>query len=664
MSEVEGAEGRPSGSSNQERSEEVEGLPGGRSERGEGARKEARDRLGRRRYTAAERSEVLEALEASGQSVADFSAERGLRESTLYTWLQHSQRNGAARRVPRRHASYTAEQRRAALDAYARSGRTREEFAKLWGISPQTLGSWLKRQAEGGDQALETRWRGGPGRPRTIPAEVREEIARTKRTFPTFGLRKVQDWLGRFRGIRVSAGTVRNALAERGLTSVPAQKSRTRRKLKVVRHFERARAMQLWQTDITSYVLTRHSTRVYLVVFLDDRSRYVVSWSLCTHAKKEMVQECLLDGIARFGKPEEVLSDRGPQYCSWRGTSAFKKLLVREGIRHVVASAHHPQTLGKCERLWKTIGVELWERARPQDLAEARERLRHYFAHYNHFRPHQGIDGLVPADRFFGAEDALRRTLEEQMVSNELKLALDLPPRQPVYLFGQIGDRQVSLVGEHGRVVVHTEEGALHALSVNDKAGTEGEGDGRDERRGSEVRNQTETDPDGPQENALCGPDASCAVGEGAVAGGKQGGAGASAPALDGDPGVLAGQDAEVGNRAASGGAAAAHLAAVADGALGHACGSPAAAQDTCARPSEHAGGEPRGRPAAAQATHPRAGAQTGQDGGPGAGPEGPAVGSQGDAADGAEPGGGAWQPSTSAEASARAPWGAGIHWR
>jgi transposase InsO family protein/lambda repressor-like predicted transcriptional regulator len=580
---------------------------------------------------------VLDALETSGKSVAEFSAERGLRESTLYTWLQQSQRDGVARQVHRRQPSFTAEERRGALEAYARSGRTLKEFAKLWGVSPQTLNNWLKRQAEGGDKALDSRRKGGPGRPRLIPEAVRAEIAQTKQRYPAFGLRKVRDWLLRFRGVRVSAGTVRSALKEQGIPSAPAVRPR-RRPRKAVRRFERARPMQLWQTDITSYVLTRHSTRVYLVVFLDDYSRYVVSWSLCTHAKREMVIECLMDGIARYGKPEEVLTDRGPQFHSWRGKSSFDKRLLREGIQHVLARAQHPQTVGKCERLWKTIGEELWERARPQDLTEARERLRHYFAHYNHFRPHQGIDGLVPADRFFGAENALRKTLEAQMAANELQLALDLPPRQPVYLFGQIGDRQVALVGEHGRVVVHTEEGALHALSANTDERTEDGDDGRDEHGRDEVRAQAETDAHGAQAHALCAPDASRAVGQGAVAGGEPGGADASAQALDGDPGVLAGQDAQGGDRTAPGGTAAARVAALADGALGHAGGALAAAQDAAAGPAEPAAGESGGRPARAEATHPRAGAQAGADGGPSASPAGPAVGLEAGRAEGGVP--------------------------
>ena len=639
----------------------TESLPGGWSERREAARQEGRDRLGRRRTTAAERAELLEALERSGQSVADFAAAQGLRESTIYGWQQRRRAVGKQIR-PARRGHYSAEERLAAVEAYRRSGRTQADFARLWGVSVMTLSKWLQRHAEGGGQALVTQRRGGPGRPRTIAPEVREEIARTKARFPDFGLRRVRDWLLRFRGISVSAGTVKSALQERGIASAP----RAKKRLRVVhppRRFERARPMQLWQTDITSFKLTRHSVRVYLVVFLDDHSRYVVSWSLCTHQKNEMVAECLLDGIARFGKPEEVLSDQGPQYHSWRGKSAFDKLLDREGIRHVVARTHHPQTVGKCERLWKTVGTELWERAKPQDLSEARARLAHYFAHYNHFRPHQGIEGLVPADRFFEAERAARETIEKELAANELALALSREPRRPVYLFGRIGEQQVSLVGEHGRVVVHTDEGALRELEVESQTTSnetqEDTRDGRDEHDPERADDDAPAHAHGPQAHAL--PDAAPAGGVGAraVARGELGGAAPGARALDGDPRVLAGQELEGGDRAPARGAGGAGLAALAARALGDARGAPAAAEVARAGASLDRAERPGERSAHPEAAHPGAAAQAGADGGPGACPEGPALGSEGSADDGA--GAARWEDQAQSARVERAPWGAGI---
>ena len=224
--------------------------------------------------------------------------------------------------------------------------------------------------------------------------------------------------------------------------------------------------MNSGKRDITSFVLTRHSQRVYLTVFLDDYSRYIVSWGLYLHQKQDIVIETLLSGIERFGKPKEVLSDQGRQYFAWRGKSDFQKLLIREGIQHVVARTHHPQTVGKTERFWATVGEEFWERTQPQDLTEAKERFRHFVAHYNHFRPHQGIDGMVPADRFFGVEDQMREAMEKTMDRNELHLALGEEPRKPVYLVGQIGDQQVSMHGEKGRLIFQTQDGNLQEMGL------------------------------------------------------------------------------------------------------------------------------------------------------------------------------------------------------
>ena len=367
---------------------------------------------------------------------------------------------------------YTPEERRAALEAYEKSGLSVDAFARTFGVSPVTFQAWRRAYREHGPKGLEHPFgRGQRGR-KALPPAVREEIVSVKRRFPDFGFRKVRDFLARFQGLKVSSGGVRSTLAAAQIPPTEKPKRRGRRQ-PVVRRFERSRPRELWQSDITSYVLARESRRVYLTVFLDDFSRYVVSFGLELHQRQELVTEALLEGIARFGKPKEVLTDQGRQYFAWRGKSDFQKLLAREGIAHVVARAHHPQTVGKCERLWETIGQEFWDRVHPADLAEARERLSHFFAHYNHFRPHQGIDGLVPADRFFMAEESARKTIEAAMAENELRLALGERPRKPVFLFGQIGDRQVSLSGERGRLVVRTPDGAVETLQL-DELGTRG----------------------------------------------------------------------------------------------------------------------------------------------------------------------------------------------
>jgi transposase InsO family protein len=365
---------------------------------------------------------------------------------------------------------YTPEERREALEALQRSGLTRREFARHYGVSEHTLYVWGKAYAQGGPKGLE-RLSPGPAKPRgkaPLAGPVKAEIAAVKRGHPTFGLRKVRDFLLRFRALRVSTGSVRKVLAEEGLPSATPVRRRRRHKQGPPQRFERSRPGELWQGDIT-YVDVSFSRRpLYLSAFLDDHSRYVVAHVLSVHQRAEVVLEPLLEGMARYGRPKEVLTDQGRQYFAWRGKSEFQKRLRAEGIGHVVARAQHPQTLGKIERLWKTIQEELWSRVRPRDLQEARMRLEAFLAHYNFERPHQGLEGQVPADRFFGAQSEVRRAIEAGVEKNALRLAVGETPRRPVFLVGQIDGRTVSVHGEAGRVVVQLPDGERREIESKD----------------------------------------------------------------------------------------------------------------------------------------------------------------------------------------------------
>ena len=453
-----------------------------------------------RRYTPAERLALLQQLDASGLTVAEFARTVEVSSSTLYGWTRGRTNARQVKRTNKRGRHYTPEERRATVEAFERSGLSQVAFAKVWGVSPHTLRNWLYRKIEGGPKALENALpRPGDKRlVRKVPAPTIEAIEDTKRRFPSFGLRKVRDWVARFGGAeRVSLGTVKRTLVEAGLDAPAAPPPRPKRKKKQPpRRFERAKPGQLWQSDITSFHLPRDSRRVYLVVFLDDRSRFIVSWNLACHHKAVFVTDALTDGLGRFGRPDEVLTDQGRQYFAWRGKSAFTKLLEREGIKHVVSRAHHPQTLGKCERLWQTVKDEFWDRAKPTDLGDARARFADWVSHYNFFRPHQGLDGLVPADRFFEAEESVREALVAKLPRDPLARALDAQKRQRVYLSGRVGDRQVALSGERGRVVVHLPEGEQELCL--DELGAGVAADGRPVAPGEEVR-ETEGPDRAPQ---------------------------------------------------------------------------------------------------------------------------------------------------------------------
>jgi transposase InsO family protein len=129
-----------------------------------------------------------------------------------------------------------------------------------------------------------------------------------------------------------------------------------------------------------------------------------------------------------------MLSDQGRQYASWRGTTRFEAELRKDRVHHIKSRPHHPMTLGKIERFWKTIWEEFLVRAQFDSFESAGERIRLWVKHYNHRRPHQSLEGLCPADRFFAIAQELRQVIERGLQENLLELALRGQPRSPFYI--------------------------------------------------------------------------------------------------------------------------------------------------------------------------------------------------------------------------------------
>ena len=174
----------------------------------------------------------------------------------------------------------------------------------------------------------------------------------------------------------------------------------------------------------------------------------------------DQVIEVYRRAVGEYGVPNEVLTDQGRQYTNWRGTTRFERELGKDRVKHIKSQAHHPMTLGKIERFWKSIYEEFLVRSQFGSFEEAQERVRHWVKYYNHKRPHQGIGGLFPADRYFEIQGEMRKVMEKGIVENVLEMALRGKPREPFYMVGRMEGQSVVLRAEKGklRLLVDDEE--------------------------------------------------------------------------------------------------------------------------------------------------------------------------------------------------------------
>jgi transposase InsO family protein len=360
--------------------------------------------------------------------------------------------------------SFSAAERLHLLDVWQRSGLAATEFAALVGVNRYSLYTWKKKFETEGPAGLEDRPRGGGPRQK-LSDLTRRAILMIKKAHPEYGCERISYLLQRGPALAASPATVTKVLHEAGyvLSDEPTHKHR-----EFVRRFERASPNQLWQTDLFTFVLKRQNTRVYLVAFMDDHSRFIVGYGLHMSQSTALTLEVLRASITSYGRPEEVLTDNGTQYVTWRGKSAFTRECEKRGIKQIVSSPRHPQTLGKIERFWGTLWRECLESAVFQDVSDARKRIGLFIDHYNFQRPHQSCEGLVPADRFFKAALEVKKTLAARVAANALDVACNGVPRKPFYLTGQVDGKPFSIHAAGERLIL-TKEGGSEEIELSGK---------------------------------------------------------------------------------------------------------------------------------------------------------------------------------------------------
>lgn len=349
---------------------------------------------------------------------------------------------------PKTSNRFSFEFKRRAVGLFLEEGFTRGAIARELGIAIATLDRWVDNYRASGEAGLHDQPTGPrPEKPRLSPA-VTEQILEIKKENPSFGVKRISQWLRRLFFLEASAETVRTRLHEAQLMNKPTPPRR--RNMTRPRFFERATPNQMWQSDIFTFRLG--GKYAYLIAFLDDYSRFVTAADLFRSPTAQAVIEVYRQGVGEFQPPKEMLTDNGRQYTTWRGTSRFEAELKKDRVAHFKSRPHHPMTLGKIERFWATIWQEFLERAQFESFDAARERIKLWIKYYNHKRPHQGIEGLCPADRFFEIQSELRKTMEAGIKENILEMALRGQPRAPFYMVGRMEGQSVVLRAEKGKL--------------------------------------------------------------------------------------------------------------------------------------------------------------------------------------------------------------------
>jgi transposase InsO family protein len=238
-------------------------------------------------------------------------------------------------------------------------------------------------------------------------AEI-DAILRFKKRHPSMGPAQIGAQLKRFHGWRVAVRAIARVLLSNGY-KLEHRGSRPEGD-EVPHRFEAPYRNALWQLDFAELFIG--SERRQLLIIEDDFSRFIVGHRLVEHPTSEVAVDVLGEAIRRHGKPEAVYTDRGGAFLAWGDVSSFGTFLEQELIDHHVGHSYHPQGRGKVEAVIHSVRRELWETTHFDSVEAAENGLAAFFREYNHRRAHMGIDGLTPADRFFGRWEEVRQEVE------------------------------------------------------------------------------------------------------------------------------------------------------------------------------------------------------------------------------------------------------------
>ena len=223
--------------------------------------------------------------------------------------------------------------------------------AKIAGVHYTTVYDWRRQLAAMGEEAFLEYQVSKPGRGiKQISPEKEQAVLKEWKNNPGFGPGQIRNQLRRQR-VTISTTSVRKILQANGYKVI-----KKKPKSESDHRFEASRPLELTQMDILEFYINK--LKVYIILLLDDYSRFILGWNL--------LEKTSMDEVIKV------------EACN-------------KSIKHELLRQHYFLT-----------------------VQEARSAIEQWVNNYNYHRTHQGIGGLlVPAERFHGQANQVLSNLNQ-----------------------------------------------------------------------------------------------------------------------------------------------------------------------------------------------------------------------------------------------------------
>ncbi|MGH2375919.1 MAG: IS481 family transposase [bacterium] len=272
------------------------------------------------------------------------------------------------------------------------------ELCARYGISRKTGYKWLGRYDDQGRAGLGDRSHAPQHCPHKIADDVARALCGARQAHPSWGPRKLLDWLGRHEPTLAwpAASTAGDLLAREGLVK---KRVRRRRHLHpgvvtpITKH-----PNDLWTSDFKGHFRTGDGRYCYPLTVADLHSRLLLGCDALASTQGREARPCFERLFREYGLPAAIRTDNGVPFasCGLHGLSQLNVWWMRLGIQHQRIRPASPQENGAHERMHRTL-----KREATRPAAANRQRQQRVFdrfrREYNDDRPHEALGGRPPA---------------------------------------------------------------------------------------------------------------------------------------------------------------------------------------------------------------------------------------------------------------------------
>lgn len=297
------------------------------------------------------------------------------------------------------------------LDA-GKARKIKADICERAGVSERTIRRYLSRYRNEGFEGLKPKEKGRKPARTGIPPALLEEAILLRREVPGRSVSQIiqiLEWEGKAEPGELKRSTLQEKLAERGYSS--RQMRMYTSSGVAARRFQRRYRNSLWQSDIKYgpfLPIGPNGTRkqVYLVLFIDDATRYVLHGEWYPTLDQSIVEDCFRKAIQKAGLPEAVYFDNGKQYrTKWMGRTCSKL-----GIRLLYAKPYSPDSKGKVEKFNRNVQAFMDEAMleKPKTLDRFNHLFQAWLSECYQHKPHSALEAASPEAAFRSDSKTLR----------------------------------------------------------------------------------------------------------------------------------------------------------------------------------------------------------------------------------------------------------------